>query len=313
MPIPASLRERLRLPVIAAPMFIVSGPELVIAQCKAGVAGTMPSLNVRDAAELESVLVRIREALGEGDAPFGVNLIAHASNTRLAHDLDICVRQRVPLVITSLGPSADIVAKVHGYGGIVFHDVINARHARKAAGAGVDGIVAVAAGAGGHAGTASPFALCREIRSFWSGPLALAGAISTGGDIAAAQCMGADLAYMGTRFIATQEAGAVLAYKEMLVASGIEDVIYTSYFSGVRGNYLKASIVAAGLDPAMVGGAGERALTVTGDGVKKAWKDIWSAGHGVGAISDIPDVAALVDRLEAEFRHAVAEWKKEVA
>jgi len=313
MPVPASLRERLRLPVIAAPMFIVSGPELVIAQCKAGVAGTMPSLNVRDAAGLEPVLVRIRESLGEEDAPFGVNLIAHASNPRLAHDLDVCVRQRVPLIVTSLGPSAEIVARVHGYGGIVFHDVVNARHARKAAAAGVDGIVAVAAGAGGHAGTANPFALCREIRSFWQGPLALAGAITTGGDIAAAICMGADLAYMGTRFIATQEAGAAPAYKDMLVASAIEDVIYTAYFSGVRGNYLKASIIAAGLDPAMVGDAGQRPLAVTADGVKKAWKDIWSAGHGVGGISDIPDVAALVDRLEAEFRQSRAALTREVA
>lgn len=307
------LRERQRLPVIAAPMFLVSGPELVVAQCKAGVVGTMPSLNVRDAADLEAVLTRIGDALGKGDAPFGVNLIAHASNPRLAHDLEVCVRRRVPLVITSLGPSAEIVAKVHAYGGLVFHDVVNARHARKAAAAGVDGIVAVAAGAGGHAGTASPFALCREIRSFWDGALALAGAITTGADIVAAQCMGADLAYVGTRFIATREADAAPEYKAMLLASGIEDVIYTPYFSGVRGNYLKASIVAAGLDPTEVARAHERPLAVTGDGLKKAWKDIWSAGHGVGGISDLPSVAALVDRLDAEFRHCRAELKKEWA
>lgn len=311
MPMPTFLRERLRLPVIAAPMFLVSTPELVVAQCRAGVLGTMPSLNVRDAADLEPVLVGIREALGEGDAPFGVNLIAHASNPRLAHDLEVCVRQKVPLIITSLGPSAEIVATVHGYGGLVFHDVINLRHARKAVAAGVDGIVAVAAGAGGHAGTASPFALCREIRGFWEGPLALAGAISTGGDIAAARCMGADFAYMGTRFIATRESGARPAYKDMLVAAGIEDVIYTPYFSGVRGNYLKASVLAAGLDPAIVAEARERRLAVGEDGVKKAWKDIWSAGHGVGAIADLPDVATLVARLEKEFRGAGTDWKKE--
>jgi nitronate monooxygenase len=304
MPLPHLLRGRLRLPIVAAPMFLVSSPELVIAQCRAGIVGTMPSLNVRAAEDLDGVLAGIADALDDRDAPFGVNLISHATNPRLDHDLDVCVRRRVPVVITSLGPSERIVSRVREYGGIVLHDVIGLRHARKAVAAGVDGLIAVAAGAGGHAGTASPFALCAELRSIWGGPLALAGAIGTGSDLLAARCMGADLAYMGTRFIATRESAAPDAYKAMLVASGIEDVIYTPYFSGVRGNYLRASIEAGALDIRAVADAHARPPVVTGDGIKKAWKDIWSAGHGVGAIGDVPTVAALVDRLEAEFERA---------
>jgi len=301
----SQLGEKLRLPVFGAPMFLVSGPGLVIAQCRAGILGVMPALNVRDPDRLGSTLAEIREALsGEPAAPFGVNLIAHASNQRLAHDLEVCVDQRVPLIVTSLGTSEDIVRRIHSYGGLVFHDVTNTRHARKAVKAGVDGIVAVAAGAGGHGGTISPFALCREIRAIHSGPIALAGAISTGSDIAAARAMGADFAYMGTRFIATEEANISDGYAQMLLAATAEDIVYTPHFSGTPGNYLKASIVAAGLDPDVVRRASGGAMQVTDEGVKKAWRDIWSAGHGVGATGEVMPVATLVDRLETEFRAA---------
>lgn len=294
----------LTLPLIGSPMFIASSPELVLAQCRAGIVGTMPSLNLRDAEALEPTLAALADQLSEtpGSAPYGVNLIAHRSNARLEHDLGVCVRQRVPLIITSLGPSAAIVEQVHAYGGLIFHDVINVRHAMKAAQAGVDGIIAVCAGAGGHGGTLSPFALCSEIRSVFDGAVILAGAISTGGDIAAARAMGADFAYMGTRFIATQEANATPLQKQMIVESGASDVVHTPFFTGVAGNYLRRSILESGLDPDALGNRAGGDLQVTRDGAKpKAWKDVWSAGHGVGGIHDIPSVEALVVRLQAEY------------
>lgn len=292
-------------------MFIVSGPDLVIAQCKAGILGTMPSLSIRPKEEFEPALVRIRRELddhaaanpGRIVAPFGINLIAHRSNERLEHDLDVCVRQKVPLIITSLGPSADIVARVHDYGGLVFHDVINMRHARKAAAAGVDGIILVAAGAGGHAGTMSPFALVGEVRRMFSGTVVLSGAMSSGRDVLAAVAMGADLAYVGSRFIATEESGATPEQKAMIVESSAEDIVYTSYFTGVHGNYLKPAVRNAGLDPDRLDQGDPAAMNFTGGSSKpKPWKDIWSAGQGVGSVTDIPTTAALVDRMEEEFR-----------
>jgi nitronate monooxygenase len=293
----------LALPLIGSPMFIISSPELVLAQSRAGIVGTMPSLNVRDAEMLEPTLSALADQLS--GAPYGVNLISNRTNERLDHDLEVCVRLRVPLIITSLGPSAAIVDKVHAYGGLVFHDVINVRHAMKAAQAGVDGLIAVCAGAGGHGGTVSPFALCSEIRSVFDGAVVLGGAISTGGDIAAARAMGADFAYMGTRFIATQEANATMQQKQMLVECGASDVLHTPFFTGVAGNYLRPSIAASGLDPDALGARAVDGIRVTSDGAKpKAWKDVWSAGHGVGAIQDIPSVNALVARLRAEYRAA---------
>jgi nitronate monooxygenase len=312
MAIPAGLQS-LRLPAIGSPMFIVSSPELVVAQCRQGVLGTMPSLNVREPEQLDAVLAGIADALEAHNgqsawpiAPFGVNLIAHHSNARLEHDLEVCVRRRVPVIITSLGPSARIAEQVHDYGGLLFHDVINVRHARKAIAAGVDGIVAVAAGAGGHAGVTSPFALCAEIRDIFDGCLVLAGAISRGGDIVAAQAMGADLAYVGTRLIATAEANAPEGYKRMILASGSSDVVYTPFFSGVSGNYLRPSISAAGLDPDDLEARRKDTMSFGADGSKaKAWKDVWGAGHGVGAINDLPSVADLVQRLAVEYDDAV--------
>ena len=309
MTTPAALRS-LRLPVIGSPMFIVSSPELVVAQCRQGIVGTMPSLNVRDPDHLNVVLAGISEALQDRDprrapwpvAPFGVNLIAHHSNSRLEHDLEVCIRRKVPVVITSLGPSAKIAERVHDYGGLLFHDVTNLRHARKAIAAGVDGIIAVAAGAGGHAGLTSPFALCAEIRDIFDGCLVLAGGISRGGDIAAARAMGADLAYVGTRLIATLEANAPDAYKRMIVESGSADIIYTPFFSGVSGNYLRASINATGLDPDTLDARDKDTMRFGADGSKaKAWKDVWGAGHGVGAISTVLSVAELVEKLAAEY------------
>jgi nitronate monooxygenase len=291
-------------------MFIVSSPEFVVAQCRQGIVGTMPSLNVREPDRLDSVLARIDEALQEHErasapwpvAPFGVNLIAHHSNARLEHDLEVCIRRKVPVVITSLGPSAKIAERVHDYGGLVFHDVINLRHARKAIEAGVDGIIAVAAGAGGHGGLTNPFAICAEIRDIFDGCLVLAGAISRGGDIAAVRAMGADLAYVGTRLIATVEANAPDAYKRMIIESGSADILYTAFFSGVSGNYLRPSITAAGLDPDNLDPRSKETMRVGAHGSKaKAWKDVWGAGHGVGAITDLPSVAELVERLAAEY------------
>ena len=251
MPIPAALNKNLQLPVICAPMFIVSNPDLVIAQCRSGVIGSFPALNARPEALLDDWLLRIKRELAAspGAAPFAVNQIIHASNTRLEHDMALCIKHEVPLIITSLSAPTAIVPRVHAYGGQVFHDVISVRHAEKAIEAGVDGLILVCAGAGGHAGTLSPFALVSEIRKFWDGPIALSGAIANGAAILAAQAMGADFAYIGTRFIASSEANAVSAYKDTLVAATAKDVVYTPYFTGVHGNYLQQSIVAAGLDP----------------------------------------------------------------
>lgn len=303
----------LALPLIGSPMFIVSGPELVIAQCKAGIVGTMPSLSVRPAEALDGALTHIRESLVAHDrehperpaAPFGINLISHKTNARLEHDLEVCIHHQVPLIITSLGPSRQVVERVHAYGGVVFHDVINIRHARKAIAEGVDGIIAVAAGAGGHAGTLSPFALVGEIRNIFDGWIALSGAMSTGAHVAAAIAMGADFAYMGTRFIATKEAQANDDYKAMVLQSTAADILYSSYFTGVHGNYLRPSIAQAGFDPDALPSreAGSMNIATRVD-KPKAWKDVWSAGQGVGAIDDIPAVESLVERLREDFQHA---------
>lgn len=298
---PAELKSRLALPVIAAPMFIVSGPELVIAQCQAGIVGSFPALNARPPELLDEWLTQIRATVG--DAPFAVNQIVHPSNSRLDHDLDACLRHRVPIVITSLRAPGDVVKRVHEYGGLVFHDVISVRHAEKALAEGVDGLILVCAGAGGHAGTLSPFALVAEVRRLFSGPLVLAGAIGDGRAILAAEALGADFAYMGTRFIASREANASPEYKQAIVAGSASDVVYTPYFTGVAGNYLKPSIVAAGLDPDNLPARDKSAMDF-GSGAAKAWRDIWGAGQGVGAIDDIPSVADLVARLKTEYRQA---------
>lgn len=300
MPVPAPL-ETLRLPAIAAPMFLTSGPDLVVAACNAGVTGTFPALNRRSSAGFAEWLDEIAARLNPGAAPFGVNLIVHSSNRRLDADLEVAVRHRVPLVITSLGAAPEVVEAVHGYGGLVFHDVINRRHAEKAAAAGVDGIIAVAAGAGGHAGTLSPFALVSEIREVFAGTIVLGGAISTGAQIAAARLLGADLAYLGTRFLATREAMVPAAYKEMLLRSRAADILYTPDISGVHANFLRPSILAQGLDPDNLPAPGR--LDMSSEA--RAWSTLWSAGHGTGAISDIPGAAELCDRLVAEYRTAM--------
>ena len=314
MSLPASLEGALRIPVIGAPMFIVSGPELVLAQCKAGIIGAFPALNARPQSMLDEWLARISEELASYQdtnpditaAPFAVNQIAHKSNDRLEADVEMCVKYEVPVVITSLRPPAEVVDAVHSYGGVVFHDVISIRHAQKAIDQGVDGIITVCAGAGGHAGTTSPFALVKEVRKIFDGTIILSGSMSCGNDALAAQAMGADLAYFGTRFIATQEANAPTAYKEMIVQSAAADIIYSSLFTGVHGSYLKGSIANAGLDPEeLPDGDLETMNFGSGGGSKaKAWRDIWGAGQGVGTIDDIPPVAELVDRLESEYRDA---------
>ncbi|MCG6122300.1 MAG: nitronate monooxygenase family protein [Microvirga sp.] len=309
---------RLSIPVIGAPMFIVSGPELVIAQCKAGIVGSFPALNARPAAQLDEWLAHIREELAAHDAahpdrpaaPFAVNQIVHRSNARLEADLALCEKHRVPIVITSLGAREDVNSAVRGWGGITLHDVINLTFARKAIDKGADGLIAVAAGAGGHAGTLSPFALVAEIRQWFKGPLALSGAIATGAGVRAAEATGADFAYIGTPFIATTEARADPEYKRMIVESAAADIVYTSFFSGVHGNYLRPSVAAAGYDPDDLGagdpgkmdfGAGE-----TAGPQKKAWRDIWSAGQGVGAVTEVVPVAERVERLAVEYRAARA-------
>lgn len=305
MPLPQALAGRLRLPAVAAPMFLVSGPDLVVETCLAGVIGTFPALNQRTSEGFADWLGEIEGRLapnGDAAAPYGVNLIVHRSNPRLQADLEIVVARRVPLVITSLGAAREVVEAVHSYGGLVFHDVISRRHAEKAAEAGVDGIIAVAAGAGGHAGTLSPFALVAEIREVFAGTILLGGAISTGAHVAAARALGADLAYLGTRFIATREAMVSEAQKRMILESRALDVIYTPDISGVNANFLRPSIRAAGLDPDAL--PPHRVLDMASEA--KAWKSIWSAGHGVGSISDIPGAGALCGRLIAEYRAAVA-------
>lgn len=307
MPLPQQFR-RLRLPVIGSPMFIVSSLDLVEAQCRAGVLGTFPALNARPQEELPRWLEELQGRLEGTHGLYGVNLICHASNDRLAGDLETCMRFRVPLIITSLRPPAEVVQGAHEYGGLVLHDVTTVRHAEKAVEQGVDGLILVCAGAGGHGGATSPFALLPEVRKFFGGTIVLAGAITDGASVLAAQAMGADMVYMGTRFIATQEAQAVEGYKRMIVESGSRDVTYTNFFSGVHGNYLSKSMVAAGLDPANLPAVEAGKTYVAGHKREKpkAWKDIWGAGQGVGAIDDIPPVAELVDRLEREYRAAAA-------
>ena len=306
MPIPDSLNKNLTLPVICAPMFIISNPDLVIAQCKSGIIGSFPALNARPKDLLDEWLTRIKAELAADPnaAPFAVNQIIHPSNERLEHDMALCVKHEVPLIITSLSAPTQIVPHVHAYGGKVFHDVISVRHAEKALEAGVDGLILVCAGAGGHAGTLSPFALVGEIRKFYDGPIALSGSITNGQAILAAQAMGADFAYIGTRFIATQEANAVEAYKQAIVDSAAKDVVYTPYFTGVHGNYLTRSIVAAGLDPANLPVKDKTAMSFGGARDAKAWKDIWGAGQGVGTIDDVLPAGELITRLKQEYRSA---------
>lgn len=306
MAIPASLARNLKLPVICAPMFIISNPDLVIAQCKSGVIGAFPALNARPKEMLDDWLTRIKAELATDpqSAAFAVNQIVHPSNERLGHDMDLCVQHEVPLIITSLSAPTAIVPQVHAYGGQVFHDVISVRHAEKALEAGVDGLILVCAGAGGHAGTLSPFALVGEIRKFYDGPIALSGAITNGRAILAAQAMGADFAYIGTRFIASEEANAVDAYKQAIVDAAAVDVVYTPYFTGVHGNYLKQSIVAAGLDPANLPVKDKSAMSFGSARDAKAWKDIWGAGQGVGTIDAVLPAAEIVRGLRAEYHAA---------
>ena len=313
MSLSEKLRSEMSLPIIAAPLFIVSNPDLVIAQCTSGIIGSFPALNARPAEMLDEWIDRIEVSLGtyrkehpdEKVAPFAVNQIIHQSNDRLDHDLDACVRHQVPMIITSLRAPHDVVKKVHEYGGVVFHDVISIRHAQKALEAGVDGLILVCAGAGGHAGLLSPFALVREVRRFFHGPIALSGAITDGAGVLAAEAIGADFAYIGTRFIATQEANAADAYKAMIVESRADDIVYTPYFSGVNGNYLKPSVRAAGMDPENLPGSDKTKMNFGSEREKpKAWKQIWSAGQGVGNIDDAPSTRAMVQRLAREYEDA---------
>jgi nitronate monooxygenase len=313
--IAASLQSQLALPVIAAPMFIVSQPELVLAQCLSGIVGSFPALNARPKELLDEWLTRLDTELGAARvanpgqkiAPYAVNQIVHASNDRLDHDMALCVKHRVPLIITSLRPPGDVVKEVHGYGGLVFHDVISVKHALKAIGEGVDGLILVCAGAGGHAGTLSPFALVSEVRRFWDGPIALSGAISRGEHILAAQALGADFAYIGTRFIATKEAAANPEYKQALVDSSAADIVYSPYFTGVHGNYLRSSIVKQGLDPENLPVRDKSTMQLgASDAPVKAWKDIWGAGQGVGSIDAVDSTAELIARMKAEYTAARA-------
>jgi nitronate monooxygenase len=308
------LRRAMRIPAIAAPLFIVSTPDLVIAQCKAGIVGSFPALNARPSGVLTDWLSRIEEELREHDArfpqapsaPYAVNLIVHRSNNRLEEDLDICVQHRVPIVITSLGAQEAVNRAVHAYNGIVLHDVINDRFAHKAIEKGADGLIAVAAGAGGHAGTLSPFALIQDIRSWFDGPLALSGAIATGRSLLAAQIMGADFGYIGSAFIAAREANASPAYKDCLISSAAADIVYTNLFTGVHGNYLRQSILAAGLDPDNLPQSDPTRMDFGSGGASaaKAWRDIWGAGEGVGAIREIVTAEQYVGRLEREYNEA---------
>ena len=314
MTLPAQF-GRLRIPVVGAPMFIVSQPSLVIAQCKAGIVGAFPALNARPAALLRAWITEIRGELAAWDAahpeapaaPFAINQIVHKSNNRLEHDLAVCIEERVPLVITSLGVREDVNRAIHGYGGLVLHDITNVAHAEKALERGADGLIAVCAGAGGHAGTLSPFALVQEIRRFFDGPLALSGAIANGRSILAARAMGADLAYIGSAFIATQEASASAGHKAAIVAGTARDIVYTNLFSGVYANYLRSSIVAAGLDPDHLPTSDPSAMSFASKddaAPVKRWRDIWGSGQGIGAVHEVVAAAALVARLEREYREA---------
>ncbi|MBW4035007.1 MAG: nitronate monooxygenase [Proteobacteria bacterium] len=312
--IAARLRKNMAVPVIGSPLFILSNPKLVIAQCCAGIVGSFPALNARPEAKLDEWLAEITEALAAWDAahperpsaPFAVNQIVHRSNARLEHDLELCVKYRVPLVITSLGARPEVNAAVHSYGGVVLHDIINNRFAHKAIEKGADGLIAVAAGAGGHAGVISPFALVQEIRAWFDGPLALSGAIATGRAVLAAEAMGADFGYIGSAFIATEEANASAAYKQAIVESAADDIVYTNLFTGVHGNYLRPSIIAAGLDPDDLPQSDASAMNFHEGAKAKAWKDIWGSGQGIGAVDAVVPAAALVARLVADYRAAKA-------
>ena len=307
-PITAKLKAHMQLPLIGSPLFIISNPDLVIAQCKAGVIGSFPSLNARPLPQFEEWLQRLSTELGPDDAPYAVNLIVHKSMDRLLQDLELVVKYKVPLVITSLGAREDVNAAVHSYGGVVMHDVINDRHARKAIEKGADGIIAVAAGAGGHAGTLSPFALVAEIREWFDGPLALSGAMGTGNAVLAAEAVGADFGYMGTAFIATEEARADERYKQAIVDGNANDIVYSDLFTGVSGNYLRPSIVAAGLDPDNLP-KGDYSTMNFGSGGNtdaKAWRDIWGSGQGIGAVKSVLPAAQMIDRLKAEYAAARA-------
>ena len=315
MPLPKILQDNLAIPVIGSPLFLVSGPELVIAQCKAGIVGSFPALNARPLIVLDEWLIRIKEELAEAKAenpdlpiaPYAVNQICHASNDRLMGDMELCVKHEVPIIITSLRPPEEIVTAAHSYGGLVYHDVISVRHAKKAAEQGVDGLILVCAGAGGHAGTLSPFALVREVREFFDGTIILSGSISSGSAVASSLALGADLAYLGTRFIATEESNADQGYKDMLIDSVADDIVYSSLFTGVHGNYLKGSVENAGLDPNNLPEADKSSMNFGSGGNTdaKAWKDIWGSGQGIGSIKDSPSVQTLVDQLTEEFREAV--------
>ncbi|MCV0395867.1 MAG: nitronate monooxygenase family protein [Rhizobiaceae bacterium] len=311
MALPDLLKDRLRLPVVGSPLFIISHPPLVLAQCMAGIVGSFPALNARPESQLDEWLAEITERLAAHDAanperpaaPFAVNQIVHKTNKRLQHDLEMCVKYKVPIVITSLGAVEEVNQAVHSYGGIVLHDIIHDRHARKAIEKGADGLIAVAAGAGGHAGTLSPFALIQEIRKWFDGPLLLSGAIANGGAVLAAQAMGADMAYVGSAFIATEEARAVDGYKRMIVESNAADIVYSNLFTGVHGNYLKGSVRNAGLDPDDLPVSDPSKMNFGGDKTK-AWKDIWGCGQGIGAVSEILPAAELIERLAREYEDA---------
>ena len=316
MPIPNSIKENISIPVIGAPLFLISVPDLVIAQCKAGIIGSFPALNARPQHVLEEWIVKIKTELKEYQeqnpdkkvAPFAVNQICHGSNDRLQGDMEICVKHEVPVIITSLRPPLEVVEAAHSYGGLVFHDVINVRHAKKAADMGVDGLILVCAGAGGHAGALSPFALLREVKSWFDGTIILSGSIGDGYSVASALALGADFAYLGTRFIATQEANAEPEYKQMLIESSANDIVYSNLFTGVLGNYLKPSIQNSGLDPDNLPTADKSAMNFGSGGNtdSKAWKDIWGSGQGIGLIEDAPTVEELVERLKSEFTEAAS-------
>ena len=314
------LKGKLKIPVVGAPLFIVSGPELVISQCKAGVVGSFPALNARPQEVLDEWLIQIKEELDKHNqenpdspaAPFAVNQICHASNDRLMQDMESCVKHEVPIIITSLRPPLEIVEAAHSYGGVVFHDVINVRHAKKAAEQGVDGLILVCAGAGGHAGTHSPFALVREVKEWFDGTILLSGSISDGHSIASSLALGADLAYIGTRFIATKEANADQRYKDMLIESSASDIVYSSLFTGVNGNYLKPSIEKAGVDPDNLPGADKSKMNFGSGGntKSKAWKDIWGSGQGIGSIKSDPTVQDLVNELTEQYEQAYGEMQE---
>ena len=316
------IKDNLSIPVIGSPLFLVSGPELVIAQCKAGIIGSFPALNARPQHVLEEWIIRIKTELAEYQeqnpdakvAPCAVNQICHGSNDRLMEDMATCVKQEVPIIITSLRPPAELVEAAHSYGGLVYHDVINVKHARKAAEQGVDGLILVCAGAGGHAGALSPFALLREVKQWFDGTVILSGSIGDGYSVASSLALGADFAYMGTRFIATKEANADPEYKKMLEESVADDIVYSSLFTGVHGNYLKPSIKNAGMDPDNLPDADKSTMNFGSGGntKSKAWKDIWGSGQGIGAIKDSPSVADLVGRIESEYQSAFEAFKTKI-